>query len=49
MAMKGECVQMDNGTLAEGIWTLHDLQKKMVNEGGAPDEWFMGWFEWVPS
>ncbi|XP_078509180.1 uncharacterized protein LOC144769059 [Lissotriton helveticus] len=39
----------DNGTVTEAFWTLHDLHKKMVDEGGAPDEWFEGWFDWVLS
>ncbi|XP_069093476.1 syncytin-2-like [Pleurodeles waltl] len=39
----------DNGTLTQAIQTLHDLQKKMIDEGGAADRWFEGWFEWVPS
>ncbi|XP_069100237.1 uncharacterized protein [Pleurodeles waltl] len=39
----------DNGTIMEAIQTLHNLRKKMANEGGAPNEWFSGWLAWIPS
>lgn len=39
----------DNGTLLEAIQTLHNLQKKIVDEGGAPYSWFSGWVLSLPS
>ena len=39
----------ENGTLSEAIQTLHTLQTKMIDEGGAPDSWFSGWFVSLPS